>query len=108
MINLFQILLGSFWVSLAPADELVVWRVSKGATFVWSKRTQNHVGRGVALRVPCAVRQFRRWRKLAEPVLSLAEGLRQCAPVFPESAALLGHTKGLSKKGQKKSQIILV
>jgi len=25
---------------------------------------------------------------------SLLEGLRQCAPVFPDSAALLGHAKG--------------
>ena len=76
---------------------LEIIRVSPRRTrsFCYGKRTQNHVGPVVALRVPCAVRQFRRRRKLAEPVLSLTEGLRQCAPVFPDSAALLGHAKGL-------------
>ena len=29
-------------------------------SFCFGKRTQNHVGRGVALRVPCAVRRLRR------------------------------------------------
>ncbi len=89
MINLFQILLGSFRVS--PRQP---------RSFCYGKRTQNHVGSGVALRVPCAVRPFRRRRKLAESVLSFLEGLRQCAPVFPESAALLSHAEGRRKKYQ--------
>ena len=78
---------------------LEIIRVSPRRTrsFCYGKRTQNHVGPVVALRVPCAVRQFRRRRKLAEPVLSLTEGLRQCAPVFPDSAALRGHEKGQIK-----------
>jgi len=46
----------------------------------------------MALRVPCAVRRLRRWRKLAT--------LKQCAAVFPESPALLGHAKGQKKDGQ--------
>jgi hypothetical protein len=31
-------------------------------------------------------------RKLAEFILSNAEGIKQCAPFFPVSSALLGHT----------------
>ncbi|MDR4460329.1 MAG: hypothetical protein MRJ67_07395 [Nitrospirales bacterium] len=88
MINLFQILLGSFRVS--PRQP---------RSFCYGKRTQNHVGPGVALRVPCAVRRLRRRRKLAEPVLSLLEGLRQCATAFPDSAARLGHAKGQEGSG---------
>ena len=72
-------------------------RLGSGQAFCFGKRTQNHAGCGVALRGPCAVRRLRRWRKLAEPVLRLTEGLRQCAPVFPDSAALLGHAKGQIK-----------
>ena len=70
----------------APAHE-VLWLVaSRRAQPLFGKRTQNHVGPVVALRVPCAVRRLRRRRKLAE--------LRQCAAEFPQSAALLSHTKG--------------
>ncbi|MDH3504807.1 MAG: hypothetical protein OEM58_09810 [Nitrospirota bacterium] len=58
------------------------------------------VGPVVALRVPCAVRRLRRRRKLAEPVLSLSEGLKQCAAELPESAARLGHAKGQNQREQ--------
>jgi len=63
-------------------------RVSPRQTrsFCFGKRTQNHVGPVVALRVPCAVRRLRRRRKLA--------ALRQCAAESPQSAARLGHAKG--------------
>ncbi len=64
--------------------------------FVTGKRPQNQVGFvgpfGL-LRLP----RLRRWGKLAEPVLSLLEGLRQCAAVFPKSLAGLGHAKGQIK-----------
>ena len=75
-------------------------RVSPRRTraFCYGKRTQNHLrscvapsaGLGTGLRVPCAAttnpstahRTGPGAAQLAEPVLSLAEGLGQCSPSF--------------------------
>ena len=80
--------------------EFEIIRVSPRRTrsFCFGKRTQNQDGPVVALRVPYAVRRIRRRRKLAELVLSLAEGLKQCAAVSPELPARLSHAKGQRKK----------
>lgn len=45
-------------------------------------------------RVPFVVRRLRRRRKLAEPALSLFEGLIPCAAILSESPAWLGHANG--------------
>ena len=48
--------------------------------FCFAKRPQNHIGRCMALRVPCAVHRHRRRANSRKSVLSLLEGLKHCPP----------------------------